>query len=569
MYRVHVQGIAGLLILCAHLFHPSTGHAQPVGSDVFSTQGAYDRFAVGNAHRWFDKHTTEARQKSSHCLSILNEAKALQDTALALDEQARQPGIDSRQATALRKQANEQFGVRSQKIRAFIDCFNQANRQKSPQSDRFATGGDSQPRDGGTNQHDKKPSPPPSARKDKGQKQGPGSTPKPGINDQRKPSDVFSTKGDKTPSDDIQTQPGSGEKTPPKIINTNPSGPPPNDVFGTNSEDPSRQNGSSSAEVQNDSDCLPQVDSHVLTVLEAERNETLKTLAGGGYMTDLFMRTLAKLQAAHMHHLTEPNEGLLSRTTRTVKRALDRAPETAVQAGRAVTQYLSNDTAAKHRYLYGQVEMAVRKAEQELKRRLRNPHITLAEIADSFLVGKATGTMCRWTEAQVVRLREKIDKAQDANKRLRAIEDVKPPGSNSCGPQREDCFWRALQNATGDPAYLLRKERPTWEEVFAKLKQHFGGANAKDPLTRRAGDLQIIAEGMPVAVTTDDFAKVINRMPNNSEGMVFIVRDDGSSHVFTVAKFAGQYVFWDDQARSSNMDILFAGAKTLRWFRYK
>ncbi|MBA5873291.1 MAG: hypothetical protein GDA66_01905 [Nitrospira sp. CR1.2] len=253
MYRVHVQGIAGLLILCAHLFHPSTGHAQPVGSDVFSTQGAYDRFAVGNAHRWFDKHTTEARQKSSHCLSILNEAKALQDTALALDEQARQPGIDSRQATALRKQANEQFGVRSQKIRAFIDCFNQANRQKSPQSDRFATGGDSQPHDGGTNQHDKKPSPPPSARKDKGQKQGPGSTPKPGINDQRKPSDVFSTKGDKTPSDDIQTQTpsdqsyGSGSdeirtgqnqkpRTLPDIFKTMPGGRPPGDVFGTDSQ---------------------------------------------------------------------------------------------------------------------------------------------------------------------------------------------------------------------------------------------------------------------------------------------------------------------------------------------
>jgi hypothetical protein len=116
-------------------------------SDVFNIQGEYDRFAVGNAHRWYDKHTAEAKQKSGHCLSILDEAKAIQETALALDEEARRPGIDSSQATALRKQANEQFGLRDKKIRAFIECFNQANRRHSPSSDQFTSGEDATPTD--------------------------------------------------------------------------------------------------------------------------------------------------------------------------------------------------------------------------------------------------------------------------------------------------------------------------------------------------------------------------------------------------------------------------------------
>lgn len=132
------------LFLSAMLFF-SNIFAQPQGSDVFSSSGQYDQFAVGGAHRWYDAHSTALKQKSSHCLSILDEAKAIQDTALALDEAARQPGLDSRQATALRKQANEQFARRGVKIRAFIDCFNQANRRQDPASDVFASNGEGSP----------------------------------------------------------------------------------------------------------------------------------------------------------------------------------------------------------------------------------------------------------------------------------------------------------------------------------------------------------------------------------------------------------------------------------------
>lgn len=77
------------------------------------------------------------------------------NTGLALDVEARRPGLDSRQATALRKQANQQFGLGDKKVRAFIDCFNQANRQKDPRSDQIAFNGAGTPND-----HVKTPSPP-------------------------------------------------------------------------------------------------------------------------------------------------------------------------------------------------------------------------------------------------------------------------------------------------------------------------------------------------------------------------------------------------------------------------
>ena len=140
-----VQPVATRLawtLLSWSLLLVSAGAARAQTSDVIRTEGAYDRFAVGNAHRWYDSHTTEARQRAGQCLSLLDEAKVDQDEALALDERARQPGLGSRQASELRRRANEQFGLRDKKIRAFIDCFNRANRREAPPSDQLATGGD-------------------------------------------------------------------------------------------------------------------------------------------------------------------------------------------------------------------------------------------------------------------------------------------------------------------------------------------------------------------------------------------------------------------------------------------
>lgn len=116
--------------------------ANPQGSDQFSTSGGYDRFAVGNAHRWYDNHSTDAKEQSRHCASLLNEASAYQEKAFALYAQAKQPGLGHAQITALRKQGMEQIRLREIKIRAFIDCVNHALRQTGLPSDRFASGGD-------------------------------------------------------------------------------------------------------------------------------------------------------------------------------------------------------------------------------------------------------------------------------------------------------------------------------------------------------------------------------------------------------------------------------------------
>ena len=78
------------LLLGLLLLPPLLSHSQPRGSDVVSTSGEYDKLAVGTAHRWYDNHSTEFKHKSSHCLSILDEAKAFQDKALALYEEAKQ-----------------------------------------------------------------------------------------------------------------------------------------------------------------------------------------------------------------------------------------------------------------------------------------------------------------------------------------------------------------------------------------------------------------------------------------------------------------------------------------------
>ncbi|MBA5865442.1 MAG: hypothetical protein GDA67_01965 [Nitrospira sp. CR1.3] len=160
--------LARLVCLCSFLAAASV-HAQPKG-DVFSSQGQYDPFAVGSAHRWYDKHSTEAKEKSSHCLSILEEAKAYQDKALALYEEAKQPG-NSRRQSELVKQANEQIRLRGERLRAFTDCVNQALRQTGPPSDQFASSGDGTPN--GRVQTESPPAPDPSDGGSKGIKRFP------------------------------------------------------------------------------------------------------------------------------------------------------------------------------------------------------------------------------------------------------------------------------------------------------------------------------------------------------------------------------------------------------------
>ena len=168
-----------VLIWGTWAFGPDRVPAQQPQSDVFNSSGQYDRFAVGSAHRWYDKHSTEVKEKSSHCLSILEEAKTYQDKGLALFEESRRPGLRNEQRTALVKQANEQIRLRGGKLRAFTDCVNQAIRQQGPFSDTFASSGDAPPADT-IQTHLEPPSfPPPDDTGGKGLKRVPGPPPKP------------------------------------------------------------------------------------------------------------------------------------------------------------------------------------------------------------------------------------------------------------------------------------------------------------------------------------------------------------------------------------------------------
>lgn len=124
--RLRSLPAATCLLVLSQVLHPSPAAGQPPG-DVFSSQGEYDNFAVGGAHRWHDNHSPEFREKSSHCLPILDEAKAYQDKALELFDEAKQPG-NSRRQTELVKQGNEQIKLRGERLRAFTDCVNQATR---------------------------------------------------------------------------------------------------------------------------------------------------------------------------------------------------------------------------------------------------------------------------------------------------------------------------------------------------------------------------------------------------------------------------------------------------------
>jgi hypothetical protein len=144
-----------------------------------SSSEQYDNFAVGSAHRWYDNHSTDVKQKSSHCLSILEEAKTYQDKGLALFEEARQPGLRNEQRSTLVKQANEQIRLRGEKLRAFTDCVNQAIRQKGPLSDTFASSGDVTPTDQVQTQPTPQPSPVPDKSGGKGLKRVPGPPSKP------------------------------------------------------------------------------------------------------------------------------------------------------------------------------------------------------------------------------------------------------------------------------------------------------------------------------------------------------------------------------------------------------
>ena len=134
-----VGTLVGLLIGlgASSLVRASAPGSAPQG-DAFASQADDDPYAVGAARRWYDNHPDDVKTRASGCLSLLDEAKAYQDAALALFDQATQAG-NSRTQSALVAKGNEQIALRTQKLSAFMACVNQAMR--APGSDEFGSNG--------------------------------------------------------------------------------------------------------------------------------------------------------------------------------------------------------------------------------------------------------------------------------------------------------------------------------------------------------------------------------------------------------------------------------------------
>ena len=372
------------------------------------------------------------------------------------------------------------------------------------------------------------------------------------------------------PGEKIDQHPGGAKGRGPG--NNPPSGTPYQDEITTAGPSP---------ENQDDSDCMPQVDPQVLERLKNEKNEVLRMLAGGGYATDLTLTAMGKLIAARLSHLTEPNEGIAVRTWRQAQSALDNAPAAVVNAAQATAAYLANDNAANHRYLYGQVQRGVQLAEQDLKQKLRNPHITIAKIADSLLVGKLTGaagSMCkRWGADKLAQFKNKIAEARKAKQTFGSVQDntnqfaqtaqnlTRPTGNgqiqprprpsgppdvgppplapipefpnmripptcyeNQCWPnvQAVDEYWKTGQwlepRPRGYPWAEELSDLSTPNSLIRRdLQRKHGGANALDP-GHGPGGLQIMAAGDAVTSSKAQIESALRALGPGKQGYVFV-----------------------------------------------
>jgi hypothetical protein len=332
--------------------------------------------------------------------------------------------------------------------------------------------------------------------------------------------------------------------------------------------------GSEGQELQ-DAECIAPVDPQVLEALRNERNEALRTMAGMGYAADRILAAMGKLIAARLQHLTEPNEGIAVRASRAASDAAAKAPPAVVEAGKAIAAYLTNDNAANHRYLYGRAIAAINGAEQALKQATRNPHVTLATIADELLIGKATGiggAACRWGSGQAAEFANKVGEARKAKQTVACMntnakelaefqrgiqtQTGAQPRPQSSGPppvgpppmtrlpqplssgipptcyqnqcwlnvQAVDHYWKTGQwiepRPRGYPLIEELSDLPSLDPLHIKrdLKAKHGGDKAVDPGHGSCG-LQAHAEGVPVPSSKQQIEQAIEP---GRQGYVFV-----------------------------------------------
>ena len=375
-------------------------------------------------------------------------------------------------------------------------------------------------------------------------------------------------------------------------------------------------------------DCIAPIDPEMVEKIQSERNEVLRALAGGGYATERTLVAMNKLIAARLQHMTDPNEGILVRTSRAAGEAAVNAPQEVVKAAKAVAAYLANDNAANHRHLYQQAQAAMKSAEQALKDQLRNPHVTLATVADEVLVGKATGmagNMCRAGAAKAIDLTREFNEARKAKQTLgRMSENSKeftdfqrslqketgnsPPRSggqtpsgpipnnsgipgtcwkNQCWPnvQAVDNYWKTGKwiepKMRGIPNIDELEDLPSLDPFHVKrdLTANFGGSRALDP-RHGPGGQQSHAKGDAVPSSRQQIEDTIQ---DGDQGYVFIDWEQTvagekitGQHVVNVRKQPNQPVEFFDRGTLNDSSLrgqiephIWNNARRVRYFRTK
>ncbi|MDQ6893324.1 MAG: hypothetical protein M3167_11690 [Acidobacteriota bacterium] len=256
--------------------------------------------------------------------------------------------------------------------------------------------------------------------------------------------------------------------------------------------------------------------------------ELLDTLAGGGQQTSIFLEHASKATIAGIAQMLHPVE--------TVERSAG------VVA--AVVNFLGNQDPTKWVAVRDVAEAAVDDAR-------KSPAGFLGDQTGAYFAGRlamplTTVKACRLPPNAARALSEKARKTERAAKTAtRLNRNTKVPGNQPpCGiTKKEDCFWRAMRDATGDKAFDKLINGPgvkDWPEVFENLKKYFAGRvpNVADPASH--------VEGWPSLRQLDDIlTKDLAR--KGSEGLVFVRFQNGKNHVFMGANLTGTPGFIDDQ----------------------
>jgi ribosomal protein L12E/L44/L45/RPP1/RPP2 len=100
------------------------------GEDI----GGGEKFAVYGAERWFNNHALEWRAKAAGCKTHLEAARAEENAALALRPAMLAPGSHR----DLLEQFHAHIAKRTEYLKAFADCSNEANRYRPEDADRPA-----------------------------------------------------------------------------------------------------------------------------------------------------------------------------------------------------------------------------------------------------------------------------------------------------------------------------------------------------------------------------------------------------------------------------------------------